>query len=114
HITERIQHLERFGVELGLRRHLKEQVDIRARINVDIELAQHATQDLPLDLPERLEGRSLRRLEVEVDPDSQKVVTAYGQTVISHDLSGDQHQALVPQQRAIGVEGHRFDSHPAS
>ena len=74
HGPERVQHLERFRVELHLRRHAKEKINIWSRIGADIKLSQHARQNLSLNFSKRAERRQLRRLGVEVDPHPQDVV----------------------------------------
>src|SRR5439155_2839570 len=111
YVPERAQHLERFWVELHLRRHLKEKIDIRGRISAHTKPSQDARQNLSLNFSERPERRQLRRLGVEVDPHTPDVINAHGQPVIRHDTSRDQRQILVPQQRAIGVKDHGFDRH---
>jgi hypothetical protein len=37
-MAERVQHVERFRVELDLRRHLKEELHVRGGVGHDVEL----------------------------------------------------------------------------
>ena len=74
HVPERVQHLERFRVELHRRRHAKEKINVRGRIGANVKLSQHARQNLSLNFSERPKRRQLRRLGVEVDPHPPDVV----------------------------------------
>lgn len=58
YMPERVQHRERFWVELYLRRHLKEQLDIRGRIRANIEPSQDAAQNLSLNQDRQFRVRS--------------------------------------------------------
>src|SRR5258705_13156287 len=111
--SERVQHRERFGVELHSRGHLEEEINIGGRIAPRTKPSQYAQQDLFLNFSERPERRHLRRLGVQVGPRPPDVVNRHRQPVISHDTPRDQHQILVPNQRAIGVKEYRLDRHPA-
>jgi hypothetical protein len=100
-VSEGLERGPDVGVELHGRRHLEEEVHVRASVRGDLELPQHARQDRPLDLPEGPERPRLRGLEVEIDPGAQEIVGGDGPAVVRHDAPGNQPQVLVAHERAV-------------
>src|SRR4030095_11337411 len=48
---------------------------------------------------------------VQVDPGPQDGVHTGGESVVAHDPPGNEHQVLVTQERAVGIEGDGLDAH---
>src|SRR5262249_43813814 len=67
-----------------------------------------------LDGAQRAEWRDLRGLEVKRGPRVPDVLNRDRQAMIGDDALGNEHQALVPQQGAVGVQGEGLDRHRAT